>query len=94
MSADNANARAQPFATFWQAGYEGADHVNHAGHAPDMNATTGHLARAHADYAQLAPFGIQVTSIVPGGVLTGMSANSHENTKKTWAMQPEAIHKV
>jgi NAD(P)-dependent dehydrogenase (short-subunit alcohol dehydrogenase family) len=43
---------------------------------------------------ELAPFGIQVTSIVPGGVLTGMSANSHENTKKTWAMQPEAIRKV
>jgi NAD(P)-dependent dehydrogenase (short-subunit alcohol dehydrogenase family) len=43
---------------------------------------------------ELAPFGIQVTSIVPGGVLTGMSANSHENTKKTWAMQSEAIRKV
>lgn len=43
---------------------------------------------------ELAPFGIQVTSIIPGGVLTGMSANSHENTKKTWAMQPETIQKV
>lgn len=43
---------------------------------------------------ELAPFGIQVTSIVPGGVLTGMSANSHENTKKTWAMQPQMIQKV
>lgn len=43
---------------------------------------------------ELAPFGVEVTSIIPGGVLTGMSANSHENTKKTWAMQPEAIRKV
>lgn len=43
---------------------------------------------------ELAPFGIQVTSIIPGGVLTGMSANSHENTKKTWAMQPEHLRKV
>ena len=43
---------------------------------------------------ELAPFGVQVTSIVPGGVLTGMSANSHENTRKTWAMQPEAVRKV
>ncbi len=43
---------------------------------------------------ELAPFGIQVTSIVPGGVLTGMSANSHENTKKTWAEQPEAVRQV
>ena len=43
---------------------------------------------------ELAPFGVQVTSIVPGGVLTGMSANSHENTRKTWAMQPDAVRKV
>ncbi|MDP3859478.1 MAG: SDR family NAD(P)-dependent oxidoreductase [Stagnimonas sp.] len=43
---------------------------------------------------ELAPFGIQVTSIIPGGVLTAMSANAHANTKKTWAMQPEAIRKV
>ena len=43
---------------------------------------------------ELAPFGIQVTSIVPGGVLTGMSANSHANTKKTWGMQPQAIRDI
>ncbi|WP_311197521.1 NAD(P)-binding protein [Rugamonas brunnea] len=47
-----------PFATFWQAGYEGADHVNHAGQPLDMNLTTGHLARAQEDYALLAPFRI------------------------------------
>ncbi|WP_020651351.1 SDR family NAD(P)-dependent oxidoreductase [Solimonas variicoloris] len=43
---------------------------------------------------ELAPFGIQVTSIIPGGVLTAMSANSHANTRKTWNEQPEAIRKV
>lgn len=43
---------------------------------------------------ELAPFGIQVTSIIPGGVLTAMSANAHANTKKSWALQPEAIRKV
>ncbi|MGH8461305.1 MAG: SDR family NAD(P)-dependent oxidoreductase [Stenotrophobium sp.] len=43
---------------------------------------------------ELAAFGIQVTSIIPGGVLTAMSANAHENTRKTWAMQPESIRKV
>lgn len=43
---------------------------------------------------ELAPFGIQVTSIVPGGVLTAMSANSHENTRRTWAQQPEAIRRI
>eukprot|EP00456_Euglypha_rotunda_P080550 TRINITY_DN7809_c0_g2_i3.p1 TRINITY_DN7809_c0_g2~~TRINITY_DN7809_c0_g2_i3.p1 ORF type:complete len:224 (+),score=61.31 TRINITY_DN7809_c0_g2_i3:124-795(+) len=31
---------------------------------------------------ELAPFGIQVTSIIPGGVLTAMSANSHANTRQ------------
>jgi len=43
---------------------------------------------------ELAPFGIQVTSIIPGGVLTGMSANSHANTRATWNKQPEEIRKV
>ena len=43
---------------------------------------------------ELAPFGVQVTSIVPGGVLTGMSTNSHENTRNSWNKQPEAIRKV
>lgn len=43
---------------------------------------------------ELAPFGVQVTSIIPGGVLTAMSANSHANTKKTWNEQPDAIRKV
>ncbi|MDR3417507.1 MAG: SDR family NAD(P)-dependent oxidoreductase [Nevskia sp.] len=43
---------------------------------------------------ELAPFGIQVTSIIPGGVLTGMSANSHQNTQASWNRQPEEIRKV
>ncbi|TFW25982.1 glycosyltransferase, partial [Duganella callida] len=52
-------APAPPFATFWQAGYEGADHVNHAGRALDMNAVTGHLTRSRADYQLLREFGIR-----------------------------------
>lgn len=43
---------------------------------------------------ELAPLGIQVTSVIPGGVLTGMSANSHANTQGSWNEQPEAIRKV
>lgn len=43
---------------------------------------------------ELAPLGIEVTSIVPGGVLTGMSANSHENTKKSWGSQPAEMRRV
>ena len=38
---------------------------------------------------ELAPLGIQVTSIVPGGVLTGMSANAKEQVTRTWNMQPQ-----
>ncbi|WP_343729865.1 NAD(P)-binding protein [Duganella sp.] len=48
-----------PFASYWQAGYEGADHVNHAGRPQDMNLVTGHLQQAHGDYALLQPFGIR-----------------------------------
>jgi NAD(P)-dependent dehydrogenase (short-subunit alcohol dehydrogenase family) len=43
---------------------------------------------------ELAPLGIQVTSIIPGGVLTGMSANSHANTKATWGQQPAEVQAV
>lgn len=43
---------------------------------------------------ELAPFGIQVTSIIPGGVLTAMSANAHANTLVTWGEQPGPIQKV
>ncbi|MDM4769695.1 SDR family NAD(P)-dependent oxidoreductase [Solimonas sp. SE-A11] len=43
---------------------------------------------------ELAPLGIQVTSIIPGGVLTAMSANSHANTLKTWGEQPADIQRV
>ena len=37
-----------PFASFWQAGYEGADHINHNGQALDMNAVTGHIERDYS----------------------------------------------
>ena len=48
-----------PFSSFWQGGYEGADHVNHGGRALDMNGLTGHDVRAGADYALLGQFGIR-----------------------------------
>ena len=50
---------APPFASFWQAGYEGADHVNHGGRALDMNLVNGHQDRARADYALLSQFGVR-----------------------------------
>jgi len=41
------------FRSYWQAGYEGADHVNRLGVPLSMNETTGHLARAAEDYENL-----------------------------------------
>lgn len=48
-----------PFSSFWQAGYEGADHINPAGLALSMNDLNQHQARAAEDYAALAPFSIR-----------------------------------
>ena len=47
------------FASFWQAGYEGADHVNRAQKALSMNQSTGHATKAFDDYAMLQQFGIK-----------------------------------
>lgn len=43
---------------------------------------------------ELAPFGIQVTSIWPGAVKTAMTANSRETTKNAWAKQPEDVQAI
>lgn len=44
--------------------------------------------------SELAAFGIQVTTIMPGGVLTKMSANSTETTKAMWTRTPAEIRKL
>ena len=46
------------FRSFWMAGYEGADHVNGAGTAIDMDVLTQHERQAHRDYERLREFGI------------------------------------
>lgn len=48
------------FRSFWQAGFEGADHTNGRGRALDMNEVTQHRAQARQDYLRLAEFNIQV----------------------------------
>jgi UDP-galactopyranose mutase len=50
---------AAPFRSFWQAGFEGADHINHEGRPLSMNHATGHLDRVRADYEGLSRFGIR-----------------------------------
>ena len=48
-----------PFLTYWQSGYEGADHINHGGTPLDMNHANGHQQRALEDYRLLKQFGIR-----------------------------------
>lgn len=45
----------------WQAGFEGADHVNRQGFGLAMNQLTGHLSRAPHDYAALKA--LQITTV-------------------------------
>jgi len=48
-----------PFLSYWQSGYEGADHINHGGTRLDMNHANGHQQRALDDYLLLKQFGIR-----------------------------------
>ena len=47
------------FASFWMAGYEGADHINGSGIPLSMNHANQHDSKAYADYALLAGLGIR-----------------------------------
>ena|SRR5688572_27646389 len=51
-----ARPAAAPFASFWLAGYEGADPINSSGLPLAMADLTQHEAQAAADYARLAEF--------------------------------------
>jgi protoporphyrinogen oxidase/glycosyltransferase involved in cell wall biosynthesis/beta-glucosidase/6-phospho-beta-glucosidase/beta-galactosidase len=58
MTPESSSPAASPFSSFWQAGYEGADHVNRHGHALDMNTANGHATRGRDDYLLLREFGV------------------------------------
>ena len=47
------------FNSFWQAGFEGADHVNGSGRPLAMNEATAHNKFAREDYLRLREFGIR-----------------------------------
>ena len=47
------------FSSFWQAGYEGADHINPHGLRLSMNELNDHLTRVREDYAALRRFNIR-----------------------------------
>lgn len=48
-----------PFASFWMAGFEGADHINLHGQPLDMAALTGHAAQFGGDYRRAAALGLR-----------------------------------
>lgn len=50
---------ASTFASFWMAGYEGADHINGAGIPLAMNEANRHASRAFEDYLLLSELGIR-----------------------------------
>lgn len=47
-----------PFNTFWMGGFECADQQNAFGNRVDLAKTSGHIARAGEDYANLISLGI------------------------------------
>lgn len=47
------------FKSFWQAGFEGADHITGSGFALSMNNATAHDSRHREDYQRLIPFQLQ-----------------------------------
>lgn len=47
------------YSTFWQAGYEGADHISYGQQPVSMNDSTGHIDRVRADYELLRQFDIR-----------------------------------
>lgn len=61
-----------PFKSFWQAGYEGADHINPLGQRLSMNDINGHQERALEDYALLKNFGIHTVRESAGWRLSEM----------------------
>lgn len=48
-----------PYRSFWQAGFEGADHTNGSGRPLCLNTLTGHTERADEDFAAVATMGLR-----------------------------------
>ena len=54
-----ANRSEEIFQSYWQGGFEGADHVNNANYSLSMNELTRHSLYARDDYLLLTQFGIR-----------------------------------
>lgn len=54
-----ASSNTKPFASFWMAGFEGADHIDVHGNSVDMSAVTGHAVQFDGDYQRAASLGLR-----------------------------------
>ncbi len=59
MFPSNSPDSANPFASFWAAGYECTDHVNARGERVDLFTATAHDRLLTEDYTDLQPYGIR-----------------------------------
>ncbi|MDF7629915.1 NAD(P)-binding protein [Erwiniaceae bacterium L1_55_4] len=66
-----------PFQSFWQGGFEGADHINPHGLRLSMNAANAHISRCNEDYANLSRFGIQTVRESIGWRLAESNVKQH-----------------
>ncbi|MEI2265833.1 NAD(P)-binding protein [Erwinia sp. CGal63] len=81
------------FRSFWQAGYEGADHVNPQGVRLSMNAITDHLQQARQDYARLKRFHISTVRESVGWRLAE-TAQGYDFTSVALRMQAAREHDI
>ena len=88
-----------PFRSFWQAGYEGADHINPQGIRLSMNHINDHLTQVRRDYALLKRFNIHTVRESVGwrlaetaqgydfsSVALRMQAAKEQNIQITWTI--------
>ncbi len=60
MAADISRiAKNNPYRSFWQAGFEGADHTNGSGQPLCLNTLTAHVERVDEDYSAAARMGLR-----------------------------------
>ena len=52
-------ADASPYRSFWQAGFEGADHINGSGRSLCLNTLTDHIQRADEDFSAANTMGLR-----------------------------------
>jgi protoporphyrinogen oxidase/glycosyltransferase involved in cell wall biosynthesis len=82
------------FSSFWQAGYEGADHINPSGLRLSMNEVNDHLNRACEDYAVLRRFNIRTVRESVGWHLAEPSEGEYDFSLVALRMKAAQEHGI